>query len=200
MNGDLFTLKNIREIFKDTSANLPFDIRQRNTAVAMIFHQNEAELNLCFGLRAQFEGDPWSGDMAFPGGKGEPIDNSFHDIAKRETFEETGLILSGSNLAGAMDEFQTHGSESRPPLLLRPMIYILEDAPASFQISSELEDAFWIPVPYLWHKKNWVDDYVEWNGRTFPGIQFREHVIWGLTLRILAAFGKKLSCPLSDDW
>ena len=39
-------------------------------------------------------GDPWSGQIAFPGGRHEPQDASLLDTATRETREELGLDLS----------------------------------------------------------------------------------------------------------
>lgn len=41
-------------------------------AVAMALAGEPDALELCFILRASREGDRWSGQMAFPGGKAEP--------------------------------------------------------------------------------------------------------------------------------
>ena len=99
-----------------TADELKIDAGRRNAAVAMIFSMHTGELTLCFGKRAAFEGDPWSGDMAFPGGKGERIDQTFHEIAARETFEETGLIIGRNQLIGALKPLTTYGSATRPAL------------------------------------------------------------------------------------
>src|SRR5437867_492237 len=44
--------------------------------------------------RAEREGDPWSGQIAFPGGRRQRGDRTLLDTAKRETKEEVGLSLS----------------------------------------------------------------------------------------------------------
>ena len=46
--------------------------------------------------------------MAFPGGKGEGGDRNFHDIAARETFEETGLEVTDRHYIGAELDPDTH--------------------------------------------------------------------------------------------
>ena len=44
-----------------TADDLKIEAGRRNAAVAMIFSMHTGELTLCFGKRAAFEGDPWSG-------------------------------------------------------------------------------------------------------------------------------------------
>lgn len=191
-----FTLQTIKEKFREETAVLhPVISTQRCAAVALIFNEDETNLQLCLGLRATYEGDPWSGDMAFPGGKAELEDKTFHHIAQRETFEETGLIVGRENLVGSLEPIQTFGNEKRPSLLIRPMIYAIEDKPSTFHLNSELAAAYWIPTTHLWHSKNWIQQHVEWRGQYFPGIQFQQHVIWGLTLRVLYMFSEKIGHP-----
>lgn len=190
-------LQTIRQTFDaSTAVSHTLVPHERNTAVALIFYAFESGLALCMGQRAPFDGDPWSGDMALPGGKGEPQDATFHDIASRETFEETGLQLDPRQLAGSLPAQRTHGTSTRRPLLLRPMIYILSSPPPPFRLNHELTAAFWIPVGHLWDRANWVSDVFEWNGRAYAGIQYQDQIIWGLTLRILAAFGEEIGVPL----
>lgn len=187
----------IIEYFQDDAAvNLPLIPYQRCAAVAMIFHERADGLVLCFEKRAQFEGDPWSGDMSFPGGKADPPDKTFHDTARRETFEEIGLELKRTDLIGALPLLETFGSEERPSLAIQPLIYIKRSDPAPFTVSYEVDTAFWIPTGHLWQPGNWVEEHFVWNGRVFPGIRYRKNVIWGLTLRILNSFAQRLDLPL----
>lgn len=44
--------------------------------------------------RAERAEDPWSGQIAFPGGKMQPEDRTARDTAVRETLEEVGIDLS----------------------------------------------------------------------------------------------------------
>ena len=62
-------------------------------AVAMIFREVEDEPEILLIRRADREGDPWSGHIAFPGGRVDPTDISTQATAERETLEEIGLDL-----------------------------------------------------------------------------------------------------------
>ncbi len=170
---------------------------QRCSAVALIFHEQNNSLKLCFGQRAPYEGDPWSGDMAFPGGKAEKEDRTFHDVARREVYEETGLRLEDHHLLGTLKETRAFGSRKRPPLIVRPMIYAFHEQPAPFNLGSELTAAYWIPVTHLWDRKNWTTLVYSANGQTYPGIRYGEQIIWGFTLRVLIAFSEFMGYPLT---
>src|SRR5687768_9638137 len=66
----------------------------RKAAVALIFRSGaDGQPELLFIKRADYPGDPWSGQVAFPGGREEPGDSSLADTATRETREETGIDL-----------------------------------------------------------------------------------------------------------
>ena len=65
----------------------------REAAVAAILRPGD-HTEALFILRASREGDPWSGQMAFPGGHKDPEDISIRHTAERETWEEIGLDLS----------------------------------------------------------------------------------------------------------
>ena len=51
------------------------------------------DLEMLFVKRSVYPGDPWSGQVAFPGGKAEP-DETFTETAIRETQEEIGIDLN----------------------------------------------------------------------------------------------------------
>lgn len=179
----------------ETAVNHPLIPNARCAAVALIFAEQNGELCLCFEKRAEFEGDPWSGDMSFPGGKADPPDATFHDTASRETWEEVGVTLLENELVGALPLMKLGDGRKRPFLHLQPLIYIKQTPPEPFHINGELEAAYWIPLSHLWQHNNWIDNHVQWNNQTYPGIQFGNHVIWGLTLRILTTFAEKMAHP-----
>ena len=74
----------------------------RCAAVALIFVDGADGHELCFVKRQVYPGDPWSGQMALPGGKRNPEDTTPHDVARREAFEEVGVTLSDADLVGMM--------------------------------------------------------------------------------------------------
>src|SRR5204863_9652046 len=66
----------------------------RRAAVALIFRAGrDGSPELLFIKRAEYPGDPWSGQIAFPGGREESGDASLQQTAIRETRGETGIDL-----------------------------------------------------------------------------------------------------------
>ena len=64
-------------------------------AVALILlPTSDGDLEALFIKRAEVEGDPWSGQMAFPGGRRDPVDDDLLATAARATLEETGIDLA----------------------------------------------------------------------------------------------------------
>src|SRR5262249_62229968 len=73
-------------------------------AVAVILREGDPTFEILFIRRAEKDGDPWSGQMGFPGGRAEP-DEELGKTAVRETLEETGIQLAAhGEPLGALDE------------------------------------------------------------------------------------------------
>jgi 8-oxo-dGTP pyrophosphatase MutT (NUDIX family) len=65
-------------------------------AVALILREGTNGLELLFIRRADHPQDPWSGQMAFPGGRAEPGEEDLKATAVRETAEEIGVDLESA--------------------------------------------------------------------------------------------------------
>src|SRR6185295_3323821 len=63
-------------------------------AVAAILRESATDLEALLIRRAEREDDPWSGHMAFPGGRRGAADRDIEETARRETLEEIGLDLA----------------------------------------------------------------------------------------------------------
>src|SRR2546427_12004236 len=67
--------------------------RSAKGAVAVILRGRSA-VEVLVIERSEREGDPWSGQLAFPGGRRSRGDRTLLDTVRRETKEEVGLSLS----------------------------------------------------------------------------------------------------------
>jgi 8-oxo-dGTP pyrophosphatase MutT (NUDIX family) len=160
----------------------------RKAAVALIFRLAENEvLELLFIKRAEYEGDPWSGQIAFPGGRAEERDASLAETAIRETREETGVDLAREGMMiGRLDDLRPR-TVRLPAIMVRPFVALL-DRSAPLVVSSEVALSFWLPFTELARTDLWEQGSVRAGGAQINARVFRhqEHVIWGMTERILA--------------
>ena len=160
----------------------------RRAAVALIFRAGErGSPELLFIKRAEYPGDPWSGQIAFPGGREEANDTSLAETAIRETREETGIdLVRDGQIIGTLDDLRPR-TVRLPAVLVRPYVVLLDHA-APLALSAEIALAFWIPFGSLTHTESWREDTVFARGIQINARVFRhqDHVIWGMTERILA--------------
>ena len=160
----------------------------RRAAVALIFRAGrDGSPELLFIKRAEYPGDPWSGQIAFPGGREESGDASLQQTAIRETREETGIDLGREGmLIGVLDDLRPR-TVRLPAVVVRPYVAVLDRSEA-LELSAEVALAFWIPFGDLADKESWQQDTVLARGVQINARVFRheDHVIWGMTERILA--------------
>ena len=160
----------------------------RKAAVALICRAGQGgSPELFFIKRAEYVGDPWSGQVAFPGGRAEAGDSSLAETAIRETREETGIDLASEGMMiGVLDDLRPHAIRL-PAVVVRPYVALL-DREEPLVLSSEVALAFWIPFGALNHAESWHEDTVFARGVQINARVFRheDHVIWGITERIVA--------------
>jgi 8-oxo-dGTP pyrophosphatase MutT (NUDIX family) len=133
-------------------------------------------------------GDPWSGQVAFPGGRHDPADGDLLVTAMRETREETGVELRGAEHLGALDDLYPR-SPNLPPVVVRPFVFAVAARPALVP-SDEVQHAFWLPLGRLLETDVRRDITLTIRGeqRTFPAYAIGDDIIWGLTERIVSPF------------
>lgn len=157
----------------------------------MILADGVDGLDVCFIRRAERDGDPWSGQVAFPGGRASHGDADAHAVAERETQEEIGLELMPQHRVGPLPV----RPNVRDGLTLSPFVYHVsqtERLQASARLPHEVAHVFWVPLPHLFdHQTTTEIEYpLAGRGSLWPGIQFGEDIIWGLTLRVLQSFAE----------
>lgn len=159
----------------------------RHAAVAAVFRAGEVDTELLFIQRAEHEGDPWSGHMAFPGGRAHALDVDSHATAERETAEELGLDLRPARRLGSLSDVDG-GRASNNLIAVSAHCYWLDGVRPELVLNHEVAAAVWVPVGQLLDEERHIDYWYPPSRSTFPGIQLdvAKQVIWGLTLRLLA--------------
>jgi 8-oxo-dGTP pyrophosphatase MutT (NUDIX family) len=156
-------------------------------AVALTFRVgDDGEPSLLMIQRAERSDDPWSGHIAFPGGRWSPNDESLEATAIRETREETGIDLAARGLVlGTLDELRPR-TPSLPPIIVTPFVAVIEPA-VDLVLSDEVAAAFWVPVERLRHPDVARESEVHVRGATWrvPSYVLEERVVWGMTERLL---------------
>ena len=159
----------------------------RRAAVAIVLHEVDGEPCLLMIRRAQREGDPWSGHMAFPGGRRDPDDIDDRFCAIRETREEIALDLDalGSEVC-ALGEVNTGWRADRPEMLVAPFIYRVEQLP-ELELNYEVDAVVSVPLRFLMDRSNRVPLAWEWRGTQVESDSYlyRDNRIWGLSLMMI---------------
>ncbi|MCY3592115.1 MAG: CoA pyrophosphatase [Acidobacteria bacterium] len=194
------------------------DIRRRLTAheprvlpsaafeasVAMVLRPSGKGPEALFIERSKKPQDPWSGQMAFPGGRHDETDRDLRHTAERETIEEVGLSLEGARLIGRLDD-QT-GQRAGQGRQLRIAAFVYEVAPGAgndLVPNYEVAEAFWVPLAWFEEPSRVIDyRHPPYPEVSFPGVVVGDperHVVWGLTFRFLCAFFEILQRPFAAN-
>lgn len=168
----------------------------QRAAVAVVFRPGERGTELLFIQRATKHTDPWSGQMAFPGGRIEPTDEDSHAAAERETWEEVGLDLSPAERLGSLNDLDG-GRGGNNLAAIHAHGYWLPGPAPRLVMNHEVDDVLWVPLAMLADSSRYIDHYYALSDSTWPGIQLDKagQVVWGLTLRFLSDFFARIETP-----
>lgn len=164
-------------------------------AVAAVLRQRAAApLEVLFIRRAERPGDPWSGHMAFPGGRQEPHDLDLESTARRETEEELGLALDRhGEVIGRLDDVPAFARGQLTGMVVTPTVWLLRETPV-LAPNHEVDEVHWASVPLLMSGQ--LDTTIDypWQGHTLtlPGYRVGDRVVWGLTHRMLERLFERL--------
>lgn len=159
----------------------------RHAAVAALLRFADHGPEVLLMKRAERPGDHWSGHVSFPGGRASPEDRDLLATAVRETREEVGMDLSrAARLLGQLDTIRAVARGRPRPLTITPFVFVqTEDMPLA--LGHEAADAFWFPLARAVMGE--LSDVYEYTHGpeplNLPCWRFRDHVVWGLTHRML---------------
>jgi 8-oxo-dGTP pyrophosphatase MutT (NUDIX family) len=172
------------------------DVRMA-AAVALVLREVDGDLEALFIRRAEHDGDPWSGDLAFPGGRIDPEDADAQAAAERESREELSLDLSGARRLGRISDVLGHAESIR----VSAFVYGIEGDPKLVP-NYEIAEAFWSPLAH-----STAADRQEMRDFTYadvvsrlPTIRLLEDprapVLWGITYKFMDEFMTKIDRPI----
>lgn len=183
----------LAQAFASGSSDKVVENLQR-AAVAMVLRDGPEGLELLFIRRAEHPNDPWSGQMAFPGGRSEPGDADLRATAVRETREELALDLDGAGrLLGPLDEVRAMARLRPMNLAIAPFVFRL-DTPVELTLSSEVKSVHWIPLAALLDPKARSAHLYEHQTTRieYPCLRVGDVMIWGLTYRMFVDLAERL--------
>lgn len=159
----------------------------QRASVAIILGPADGALSVLFIRRAEHPMDPWSGHMALPGGRRDPMDPDDLATAIRETREEVGLDLeSDARLLGRLDDILAVARGRRIDMVIRPFVFSMETL-TPVVATAEVTAGYWVPLLPLFDGRAATTHVVDLpEGRVgLPAWTLGGNVVWGLTYRMM---------------
>ena len=172
---------------RESGLDLPYGDRMR-ASVAMILHQADNDVEVLFIQRADHHLDPWSGHIAFPGGKLEEGELECQ-AACRETHEEIGIDLEQGRYLGRLSDI----IGANLPVRVSCCLFGVERQRFHPVLNEEVRDMFWVALSDLRDPGRHLQSSVAFGQRQLdvPAIRLPVDnipVLWGITYRLVTQF------------
>jgi 8-oxo-dGTP pyrophosphatase MutT (NUDIX family) len=158
-------------------------------SVALLVRPTAADIEILLIRRPLSADDPWSGHMALPGGRRRGDEDPL-TTAIRETREEVGVdLLAEGILIGRLDEVRP--SRGGPQIAVAPFVFAVPTEVALAPDPREVAGTVWIPLFHLTDPTaaaEHLHPLPDGGHVRFPAFAYHQHVIWGLTYRMLIQF------------
>jgi 8-oxo-dGTP pyrophosphatase MutT (NUDIX family) len=168
--------------------------RIKQAAVTLLLREEYGEAQALIIKRAERPGDHWSGHLALPGGRVDPLnDADLLATAARETYEEIGVNLFDadgcrSRFIGRLPIIATR-NPMLPEMEITPLVAI---APAqlTIRLNHEVADVFWVSINQLKNAGLSAEFRLAFGEliQKRPAYPSAGGPIWGITERILTNF------------
>ena len=157
-------------------------------SVAMILHQAATDIEILFIQRAAHDLDPWSGHIAFPGGKLEEGELECQ-AALRETYEEIGIDLEQGRYLGRLSDI----FGANLPVRVSCCLFSIDRMRSRPVLNAEVRDLFWVSLSDLRDPGRRLRSSVAFDEKRFevPAIRLpvdNKPVLWGITYRMVMQF------------
>lgn len=157
--------------------------RTRRSAVLICFYPYQHSIFLPLILRPQYDG-VHAGQMAFPGGRMERIDENLTRTALREAQEEIGIRVSDVKVLGLLTELFIPPSN----FYVQPVVGVLPYRPEFYPDPREVEAVIEVNLETLYDETIVGDSQVEVRGMLVdaPFYQIQGHRVWGATAMMVS--------------
>jgi len=183
-------LPDVRRVLEGWTAQ-ELSEHEKWAAVALLLRDGKSGPEALFMRRAEHPSDPWSGQMALPGGRQADSDVSLLDTAIRETREEVGLDLSRqAEQIGQLDDLQAIARGKSQETVIRPFVFQLHQQSPLHVEKREVAEALWAPLLPLYRGEVDTVRTYQWQGTRidFPAYDVGGRLVWGLTYQMLRSF------------
>lgn len=126
-----------------------------------------------------------AGEVAFPGGKKDPTDDSLLMTALRESHEEVGLLPSRVEVVGQLSPVA-----SRFGMKVTPFVGLVPSDVELIAEPGEIAQIFRVPLAFFLDTQPQLTEPVEFLGRRYriPTYYYEGKKIWGLTAFMILDF------------
>ena len=161
------------------------DAEPRKSAVLVLLFSENENLKITLIKRAEYDGIH-SGQLAFPGGKQEPTDQSLRETALREAYEEVGVHESDIDILGKLSTLYIPISNME----VHPFVGMHKNKPIFVKQDKEVQQVL---IPNL----NDFLDYSHIRTDIFEGLNYKVQApcytlnnfkVWGATAMIMSEF------------
>lgn len=174
---DLNSLKSrlLPHVPLEPQGNLPL------AGVAIVINPDDQGGAVLFIRRTERRGDPWSGQIGFPGGHESHLDRGLLQTAIRETQEEVGIELIQHELLGSLPIVTSRSRRVQ----VASFVFALK-IPVTVRKNREVAESFWVPLGELTRLEPKIREVqVDEGNLGVPSYYYQGRIIWGLTFRIL---------------
>lgn len=169
----------------------------RHASVCVLVADATPAPHICFIRRAQWESDPWSEHIAFPGGSRHG-DETARQTLQREVYEEVGVAIAEDAELIQLPQLRIRLAGRERLLLLDSFVYYLPGPPPPLRCGPEVAAAFWAPASEVWNARN-LDALVlgdQGDLLVYPAVRLPQGTVFGITLRVLILLSDQLGVPL----
>ena len=174
--------------------NFPTTLRE-SAVLIPVFRNAAGEATLVLVRRGDH--GPHGGQLAFPGGKRDPTDESLLATALRETEEEIGLPASAIEVLAALPPIQTRTTGFH----IAPFLARIVPPPTWRFAQPEIAEVLEVPLRHLADPANAGQELWEFPGQPTPELisfwRVGPHYLWGASYRMLRPLLPRL---LAGEW